>query len=171
MNSTRSIGADRGCVPPASCRRIFHVWLRLNRKVLQGKALSEIVARFPGQIAISTARRAATCLGMMGQRSNTSRYAAFWREINWQLPDASLAAIWCIDRGNLRARRVRTRAGKPKWHAAQHQHDPVFRAAVRLEQLKARRFTGLKPASPSYCLNDDRPLLGVARARDGGHHA
>ncbi len=82
------------------------------------------------------------------RRSYRSRYIPFWRTINWMLPDSVLAEIWNVDRGNIRARRVRLRRGSPRWRRVRDQFNPVFQAATAVESLKAKKFTGPRPAGP-----------------------
>src|SRR3954471_21008812 len=82
-------------------------------------------------------------------RLNRTRYSDFWRTIDWSLPDLMLAEIWQVDRANLRARRVRLGAGRPRWRLVKHRQSAVFLAAVARERVKARRFTGPRPAGPA----------------------
>jgi hypothetical protein len=81
-------------------------------------------------------------------RPYRTRYGAFWLAINWKLPDQVLADIWQVDRGNIRARRVRLRKGTPRWRQRRDHGHPVFLAAIALEKLKSKKFTGPRPAGP-----------------------
>ncbi len=46
------------------------------------------------------------------------------------------------------ARRVRLRKGPPRWRQCGDDGHPVFFAAIELEKLKSKRFTGPRPAGP-----------------------
>lgn len=83
------------------------------------------------------------------KRLNSSHYDLFWHTTNWMLPDAVLADIWRVDRGNLRARRVRLGIGPPRWRVMKDSANPVFRAALALERVKPARFVGPRLAGPS----------------------
>jgi hypothetical protein len=82
-------------------------------------------------------------------RKNRTRYDLFWRTVNWKLPDSVIATVWNTDRGNLHARRVRLRQPLPRWRVREDGEHPVFKAAIHLEKLKAKKFTGAKPANSS----------------------
>jgi hypothetical protein len=82
------------------------------------------------------------------RRSYRNLYERFWQKLNWQLPDSILSSIWKMDRGNLHAWRIRLRQLPPRWRVRGHENHPVFRAAVQLEKLKAKNFTGPRPAKP-----------------------
>jgi hypothetical protein len=83
-----------------------------------------------------------------GSRLNRTRYESFWESLNWKLPDGALCEIWNVDRGNIRARRVCLRKGPPRWRPRRDHGHPVFLAAIALEKLKSKQFTGLRPAGP-----------------------
>src|SRR4051812_44049417 len=127
----------------------FRLFVTRNKGELSGTPLREIVSSFGRPIRLATAATVCAQMGLCKQRCNRTRYGPFWNQLNWELPDAMLAAIWCVDRGNLRARRTRLRKRRPRWHLAKHQRDHVFRAAVALERTKARRFTRPRPAGPA----------------------
>jgi len=81
-------------------------------------------------------------------RRKHSRYDTFWITVNWKLPDTVLASVWTVDRGNIRARRVRLHKGPPRWRLRRDHGHPVFLAAIALEKLKSKKFTGPRPAGP-----------------------
>ena len=81
-------------------------------------------------------------------RTYHTAYEAFWSAINWKLPDGILSNVWLTDRGNIRARRARLRKGPPRWRQRRDRGHPVFLAAIALEKLKSKKFTGLRPAGP-----------------------
>ncbi len=82
------------------------------------------------------------------RRSYQTRYEAFWKTLNWKLPDGVLSDVWQVDRGNVRARRNRLRKGSPRWRQRRDQANPVFLAAISLEKLKSKKFTDPRPAGP-----------------------
>jgi hypothetical protein len=81
-------------------------------------------------------------------RRNRTRYEPYWLTLNWRLPDGVLAEIWNVDRGNIRARRIRLGKGPPRWRLRRDHGHPVFLAAIALEKLKSKKFTGPRPAGP-----------------------
>jgi hypothetical protein len=81
-------------------------------------------------------------------RFNRTKYFDFWKIINWSLPDTTLSTIWGVDRGNIRARRVRLHSGSSRWRLKRDAGHPVFLAAIGLEKLKSKKFSGPKPTAP-----------------------
>jgi hypothetical protein len=75
------------------------------------------------------------------------RHLEFWKILNWNLPDDMLAHIWNLECDTLRDQRNRGNHNLPRWVASEDGGHPVFKAAVQLEKLKARKFTGAKPAN------------------------
>jgi hypothetical protein len=81
-------------------------------------------------------------------RSYQTRYQTFWQTVNWNLPDGVLGVVWQVDRGNIRARRVRSQKGPPRWWLNRDHGNPVFLAALALEKLKSKKFNSPRPAGP-----------------------
>jgi hypothetical protein len=124
----------------------FAEWLCRHQSHVSGKRLTEILLIYGRPIHPSSGYRACLKFGLVGHRRNRGRYFQLWAAINWSLPNSTLARIWGLDYGNLRARRIRLGAGEPRWHVHRDGADPVFQAALSLERLKARRYRGARPA-------------------------
>jgi hypothetical protein len=140
-----------GTTPPssrsatASVRAAFAAWLVRHRPDAGALTIKEMVARSKLPISGSAAYRTALAVGLRGKRFNQTRYATFWFNLNWQLPDAILAEVWGVDRGNLRRRRERMRKGPPRFNVDTHSSAEVYLTAVAREQQRARAFRGPKP--------------------------
>ena len=94
---------------------------------------------------MTAAYRSAVEIGLLGRRTNASRYDAFWDQLDWRLPNRVLARIWRLDRSNVRARRLRLGLDRPRWCTSYDFQLPSFEAALRAEEAKAGRFTGRRP--------------------------
>lgn len=133
--------------PPATSatRASFTEWLIRHRHQLRGLSVPDMIRRSAVPISRPAAYRCAMAVGIRGRRFNRTRYAAFWKGLNWDLPDLLLAQIWRVDRGNLRRRRQRLNKGAPRFGVTRGRDEPSLAAAVRREELKSANYDGPRP--------------------------
>jgi hypothetical protein len=129
----------------ATQRQQFRDWLRVHSDLVANIPFPSAVRLYGKAISVSSAYRLAVEEGLRGARRNRTRYEAFWSIIDWRLPDTSLARIWGVARGNLRQRRLRVRAGLPRFCAKAHSDNARYRIAIAKEEERARSYSGPRP--------------------------
>ncbi len=129
----------------ATARVRFRGWLRNNHELALALPLPVLVRRYGRDISMSSAYRVALAEGVRGSRRNATRYAAFWKMINWDLPDSVLSTIWGVGRGNLRTRRVRLQLGSPRFDARCFPTSHSYHEAVSREKRRASHYRGPRP--------------------------
>lgn len=140
-----TVTASPSATTSASVRASFTAWLVRHRHQVRGLTVAEMVYRSEVSISAPAAYRCAAALGMRGRRNNHTRYAEFWGELNWSLPDLVLSRIWGVDRGNLRRRRERLHKGKPLFDQARDHGTTSYSSAVEREERKAASYEGPRP--------------------------
>ena len=125
--------------------KAFKIWLRAQS--FTGNApLPLILRRYKRRISHSAAYRVCRNVGLKGRRYNQTRYAEFWKRINWELPDTVLSDIWKTNRGNLRARRARLGIPSPRWRLPRDRKNVVFVTAIQWVVEKSREFRAPRPS-------------------------
>jgi hypothetical protein len=124
----------------------FRSWLRTYQASTCGLTMAAMLQLFGGKLSRPSAYRIARSEGLKGHRRNRTRYERFWSMLNWKLPDTELARIWRVDRGNLRARRVRLGIKASQWRLPRARRDPRYRDALLRELHHAAAYRGPRPA-------------------------